>query len=439
MVDAPKLCQIEVSCLLYADDLVLMSESQSGLQNALDTLESFTQDWHLKANFTKTKCLTFTRGRKSNPTPHWYLGTTKLQNCPSYCYLGTVFSESGSLNLAADALKNKAKSAMFSLLKSLYKYKSCNVDTLIDLFDKMVAPIAVYNSEVWGISCIPNNKNFSTWLEFDNISKLPVEKLHIQFMKMVLGVHSRTNNWATLSEVGRYPIVLKMYVTILKFLLHIQGSTSGILLAALKTNCELLSPSCTWSKRVKYLLEFCNLDMDSINARHISPCRVMLYNKYKSAWESKRGSLEGSGKLDLYVSIKECFKREGYLTTYNYKFRNAVTKMRISAHNLPIETGRYTKTPREGRVCPLCKCGVGNELHYLLECTNPNLISSRNEIINQIKGKDPEFVNLNKDGQIKYILNRDTQDQVKNTGLLCFKMLKIFKEELKSIENPETE
>ena len=33
----------------------------------------------------------------------------------------------------------------------------------------------------------------------------------------------------TLNEVGRYPIVRKMYVTILKFLLHIQGSTSGIL------------------------------------------------------------------------------------------------------------------------------------------------------------------------------------------------------------------
>ena len=432
LTDAPKLGQVKVSCLLYADDLVLISESQSGLQKALDTLDSFTQDWHLKVNETKTKCLTFTRGRKPNLTPHWQLGTMPLQNCTSYCYLGTVFNVSGSLNLAADTLKDKAKSAMFSLLKSLYKHKTCNLDTFIYLFDKMVVPIASYNSEVWGISYIPNNKNFSTWLEFDNISKCPVESLHIQCMKIILGVKSRSSNWATLSEVGRYPIVLKVYTAVLKFLLHMQMSSSGILLAALKTNSELVGPN-TWSKRVKNLLEFCNLDWDSFNTRHINPCKVLLNNKYNTVWACKRDSLVDSGKLQLYHSVKEQLKCENYLKTNNYSLRNAITKLRISAHNLPIETGRYTNTPREDRICPLCKVGVGNELHYLLECTNNNLVNNRNEILNKIKDDDPAFGDLNKAQPMKFILTRDT-DQLKYTGLLCYKTLKIFKEELKVIE-----
>ena len=36
--DAPLLDNLKVSCLLYADDLVLISETQSGLQESLNTL-----------------------------------------------------------------------------------------------------------------------------------------------------------------------------------------------------------------------------------------------------------------------------------------------------------------------------------------------------------------------------------------------------------------
>ena len=151
-MDAPKLGDLDVGCLLYADDLVLMSESEEGLQKGLDVLDKFTRDWHLQVNSTKTKCLTFHRGRRSNTPASLKLGEILIQNCSTYCYLGTVFSESGSLKLAASTLSDKAKSAMFSLRKSLYKHKSCNVPLCMDLFDKMILPIATYNSEVCGVS-----------------------------------------------------------------------------------------------------------------------------------------------------------------------------------------------------------------------------------------------------------------------------------------------
>jgi hypothetical protein len=42
--------------------------------------------------------------------------------------------------------------------------------------------------------------------------------------------------------------------------------------------------------------------------------------------------------------------------------------MRISAaHKLPVESGRYTKTPYEDRFCTLCQSNeIGDEFHYLL-------------------------------------------------------------------------
>ena len=44
-----------LNCLFYADDLVLISQSASGLQKQIDTLQNDVQKWLLKINLRKTK------------------------------------------------------------------------------------------------------------------------------------------------------------------------------------------------------------------------------------------------------------------------------------------------------------------------------------------------------------------------------------------------
>ena len=50
--------------------------------------------------------------------------------------------------------------------------------------------------------------------------------------------------------------------------------------------------------------------------------------------------------------------------------RSKLTKLRISAHPLEIETGRYSKPciPKECRFCHFCKTAVEDELHFLYDC-----------------------------------------------------------------------
>ena len=50
-----------------------------------------------------------------------------------------------------------------------------------------------------------------------------------------------------------------------------------------------------------------------------------------------------------------------------------MTKLRISAHRLEIERGRYNQTPVERRICPWCKLVLNNEIiedetHFLQHC-----------------------------------------------------------------------
>ena len=54
-----------LSCLLYADDLLLISNSAEGLQQSLDRLSKYCQDWFLKINPNKTKVLYFRRRAES--------------------------------------------------------------------------------------------------------------------------------------------------------------------------------------------------------------------------------------------------------------------------------------------------------------------------------------------------------------------------------------
>jgi hypothetical protein len=49
----------DLSCLLYADDLVIFSESKSGLQNCLIKFQSYTKRWKLTINLKKSKILLF--------------------------------------------------------------------------------------------------------------------------------------------------------------------------------------------------------------------------------------------------------------------------------------------------------------------------------------------------------------------------------------------
>jgi hypothetical protein len=53
--DPVKLCKAIFNCLMYADDLLLVSESEEGLQKCLDKLAIFCDKSKLEINMDKTK------------------------------------------------------------------------------------------------------------------------------------------------------------------------------------------------------------------------------------------------------------------------------------------------------------------------------------------------------------------------------------------------
>ena len=75
----------------------------------------------------------------------------------------------------------------------------------------------------------------------------------------------------------------------------------------------------------------------------------------------------------------------------------AVSRLRTSNHKLPIESGRYSRNyvPREDRVCTKCDSGqLGDEYHFILTCTNPELLILRERYISPYYITNPNMDKL---------------------------------------------
>ena len=181
-------------------------------------------------------------------------------------------------------------------------------------------------------------------------------------------------------------------------------------------NYELckLGKSC-WLKHIKELL--CKVGLQEIwnnfggiNTNSVvSKLKEKLQSIYYSDWlrEINGADVNGQHKLRTYCKFKQNFEMENYL-----KFgipvnkRNKFCKLRISAHTLQIEAGRYTrpKTPVELRKCQLCHDNViEDETHFVLDCNCYNDL--RESLYNSLSTADCQFDSLTNSEKFKYIMN----------------------------------
>lgn len=186
-------------CLMYADDVILLSTTSTGLQNKIDILNKYCQDWCLDVNINKTKVLIFNKAGRLI-SHNFMFNDNSLECVNKYKYLGIYFCASGSFSYAQSELCKKALKAYCKLSKDFLSLHP-SVKTSLHVFDHTIKPILLYGCEVWGMFN-PFSSKFRNGIDsLDKIyNKLLAEKLHLKFCKFILGVHSKTTNIAALSE-----------------------------------------------------------------------------------------------------------------------------------------------------------------------------------------------------------------------------------------------
>ena len=189
-----------------------------------------------------------------------------------------------------------------------------------------------------------------------------MERLNIKLCKYLLGVHKKSTNNAVRGELGRYPILINVLTHATNYYKRISSADSDSLLVLSCTDNETCSYEKSWISIIRRLCTMFNLDNMKTDMSQL----------YKDKWENlmRAFSTDKDSKLRSYVKFKKNFCIENYILQFPLNLRKNLTKLRISAHNLAIETGRFTKpkkTPIEKRICFNCNI-IEDEFHFIFGC-----------------------------------------------------------------------
>ena len=104
----------------------------------MNVFGEYCKKWKLKVNAEKTKIFIFSRGR-SLVDIHFSLNGSEIEIVNEFNYLGIILSRNGNFNKAITKQVEKAKQAMYEVLKRGRTHR-LPVECQLELFDKMVKP-----------------------------------------------------------------------------------------------------------------------------------------------------------------------------------------------------------------------------------------------------------------------------------------------------------
>ena len=196
---------LKLFSLLFADDTVVFSESQEGLQSLLNRINVYCNKWGITVNTDKTVVMVFKNGTHFQEAEVYY-DDHRLKTVSKFTYLGVTVSFNGKFFQTQKSLSEQALKAFFSL-NSLFSIVSLDISEKAKLFDAMVLPILNFSSEVWGFHPSPD-----------------IERVHLKFLKQNLKVKAQTCSAAVYGEFGRVPLNVQRKCRILKYWFNIMKS-----------------------------------------------------------------------------------------------------------------------------------------------------------------------------------------------------------------------
>ena len=194
---------IQICAMLYADDLILLAESEQDLQTQMNSLGTYADIFQMEVNQKKTKVLIFDKPAKlkKRASKTLSIGNINIEEDKIYKYLGVVFTSKGSFIEHVNTLKEKANKAYYSIVARSKEWQGFNPKTFFHIFDHTILPILNYGAEIWG---------GKEWIE--------LEKLHLSAYKYILGVSHSTPTNGIYAELGRHPLQISRKIAIVKYL-----------------------------------------------------------------------------------------------------------------------------------------------------------------------------------------------------------------------------
>ena len=404
-----------ISHLLWADDLILFSDSLSGIQRQLDGLYDFCSKNRMIVNELKTKLMVFGNGKRDNIK----FNGKSLEWVDQYKYLGNLINSTKSLSSDifrknASFLCDKARKAIFAFFRKTKSYGTLPPNILVQAYTVLIQPILLYGSDVWGYS-----KSMCD----------SIDRVCLFFIRCILRVKTSTSRLMCYGELGITPPSLLARANFLSFHLRLrQTSASNLEKISLLDLMEFRDAGFeNIISKVYNIAADYNVNLECGSSFNSKALKGLIKLDYIESW--KNNVLCNNSSLRLYKLFKNDFVLEPYLECVtNDKHRFCLTKFRCSSHFLEIERARHQQNikPIWERVCHHCKFAVDDELHLLLFCKVN--IEARNKFMTSIASLIPNLAAMHHQEKFIQIMSSKNKYVLQNLAKFIYESFKVRNE-----------
>ena len=396
-----------VNALMYADDIVLLAEEETGMQLLLSIVELWCKKWRLELNLTKTNVM-HVRKRQQPQSKFWFLFDSKtVPYCTKYKYLGATIDQFLDYRITVASQCEAGGRALSGIIAKMIKNGGLPFQVYSTLIDCCVNSIVDYTCSVTGFRCQEDALN-----------------IHLRAARSFLGIPKNGTKCAVLSEINWLLPSNRAKVEMVR-LYHrlIKMADTRLTRRVFEWDKNLCDRNIVegWFNEVKTVLSETSFQY-IYETGSIFPL--------KSTLKAIEGSLKCKQNEDLKLECSQMpklrvfnlFKNFGNTPSYitkqlSFTKRRALANIRTGTFKIRVETQRYArpKIPYENRVCIVCENTeneVENEEHFIFKCAaNTDL---RTVLFNSIV-KPKNFYDLTMGGKLKIMFeNHDNVGQVAN-------------------------
>ena len=382
---------MNISILLFADDIVLVADSEYKLQEMLNVVNQWCSKYRLSVNRDKTKIMHFRKARQKRSCFQFRYGNHNIETVDKYKYLGVVLNENLNFNVTADVLAGSGGRALGSVINKFKSFKNVRFSSFTKMFETSVLPVMQYGAEIWG---------FKEYVKCERVNQ--------RAARYYLGVHPKTPLLAVTGDTGWRSAQCNRHVKMINYwnrlvLMEDTRLTKKMFIYDYN-RCKD-----NWSMEVKQLCQDNDMieifdDMGEINVIDFE--RNLSVN-FNSKWKN---SLPTKPKLRTYLKFKDVFVTEEYVRSCgSRRKRSLLAQFRMGVLPLAIETGRFINKPIEERICKVCCTNmVEDEVHML--CTCQVYRDIRNVMYCNVLSNNADFNDFNDEQKFIYLMTNAWKD-----------------------------
>ena len=332
--------------LMLMDDTILLATSREKASEKIKVLMDFCDTSGMVINCKKTKFMVI-NGENDDLIP-FKTGSITITNCTTYTYLGSTYTQDGKI---ITAVKSHCKEKMAHVLKfDAFVKKNSDFPFKVKL---KVFEAAVVSSITYGCE---------SWLSQAAIAS--ANTLYMSCVKALLGVRKTTPSDLCIIETGLTTLSDRVTTLQQRFFRKMLTEREYMVDDPFMFVWLLVSHAKTPCARYIESLMTANPSLDT----------AKMMARVKESPKSRYLTYRTDVNTEL---VQHPMYRDITIPEHN---RIVVTRIRLSSHNMAIEKGRWSRVPRDQR---LCSCGeVQTEAHIISQCPSTSYIREQNPEVN---------------------------------------------------------